>query len=220
MEGATRLGQSLESPNGMAGGVDQADAGWRHLFLGAFRQSKNPMALLDEQRRHVDVNGAYLQLLGYPRDELIGRPVYEFVIGGPVLSEPEWRAALRKSQFTAAGDLRRADGGQVRVEVAGHPATVAGSRLVLAVALGVSRRGRQRSDGTRAGGEALSDRELDVLRLIALGASGPEIAEELQLSHHTVRAHVRNSMTKLGARSRAQLIAKVLGEGILWRDPI
>ena len=43
--------------------------------------------------------------------------------------------------------------------------------------------------------------------------TGPESADELHISHDTVRKHVRNAMTKLGARSRAHLVAKALGEG-------
>ena len=57
----------------------------------------------------------------------------------------------------------------------------------------------------------LSARERQVVELIALGSTGPEIAEELQIAHDTVRTHVRNSMTKLRARSRAQLVANALG---------
>ncbi len=53
----------------------------------------------------------------------------------------------------------------------------------------------------------------EVVRLVALGRSGPEIAEELGIAHDTVRTHVRNAMTKVGARSRAHLVAKALGEG-------
>jgi DNA-binding NarL/FixJ family response regulator len=63
----------------------------------------------------------------------------------------------------------------------------------------------------------LSRRELEVLRLIALGYSGPEIAAELDLAHDTVRSHVRNAMRKAGARSRAQLVAKALGEALVLR---
>ena len=47
---------------------------------------------------------------------------------------------------------------------------------------------------------------------MAEGQSGPEIAEELHISHDTVRTHVRNAMTKLGARSRAHLVAKAFAE--------
>ena len=57
-----------------------------------------------------------------------------------------------------------------------------------------------------------------MIRLVALGLSGREIAQELHLAHDTVRTQVRNAMTKLGARSRAQLVAKTLGDGLAWRD--
>jgi DNA-binding NarL/FixJ family response regulator len=50
------------------------------------------------------------------------------------------------------------------------------------------------------------------VRLLSLGSTGPEIADELQVAHNTVRTHVRNAMTKLGARSRAQLVAMSLGD--------
>jgi DNA-binding NarL/FixJ family response regulator len=53
-----------------------------------------------------------------------------------------------------------------------------------------------------------------VIRLLANGLTGPEIAEELQLAHNTVRTHVRNGMAKSGTRSRAQLVALALAEGL------
>ena len=49
--------------------------GWAALFWEAFIRSKNAMVLLDEDRRHVAVNGAFLSLSGYQRGEIIGRPV-------------------------------------------------------------------------------------------------------------------------------------------------
>ena len=83
-----------------------SDAGWRPLFWSAFKRSKNAMVLLDERRCHLEVNGAYLQLLGYPRKALIGRPVYDFVIGGPAFSAEQWKAVLRETQFTGVVDAR------------------------------------------------------------------------------------------------------------------
>jgi PAS domain S-box-containing protein len=178
------------------------------------------MVLLDDNRVHVEVNGAYLQLLGYRRDALVGHPVYEFVVGGPIVTLPEWRTILRRSQFAGAADLIRADGGKVWVEFAGHPETVTGRRLVLFVILTTSRRGRRHGGpgGAEARNAGLTPREIEVIQLVALGLSGREIAQELHLAHDTVRTHVRNAMTKLGARSRAQLVAKTLGDGLAWRD--
>jgi DNA-binding NarL/FixJ family response regulator len=50
----------------------------------------------------------------------------------------------------------------------------------------------------------LSDRELDVLRLLADGRSNREIAGELFLAEGTVKNHVTNVLAKLGARDRTQ----------------
>jgi PAS domain S-box-containing protein len=60
--------------------------GLSELFWAAFKQSHNPMVLLDHPRRIVEVNGACLKLLGYARNDLVGKPGYRFVVGGPTLS--------------------------------------------------------------------------------------------------------------------------------------
>jgi DNA-binding NarL/FixJ family response regulator len=58
--------------------------------------------------------------------------------------------------------------------------------------------------------DSLSDRELQVLELLADGLNGQLIAERLFLSPETVRTHVRNATTKLGARTRVQAVAMVV----------
>jgi PAS domain S-box-containing protein len=192
-----------------------AQGEWAGLFSAAFKQSRNPMALLDGDRRHVDVNGAHLKLLGYKRDQLIGRPAWDIVIGGPAFSEAEFRAALRAGEFSGEADLRSADGGRVAVQWAATTEIVTGSRMVLVVALSTSRWGpRFRRTLTPAQSAILSAREREVVRLVALGNTGPEIADELRIAHDTVRTHARNAMVKVGARSRAHLVAKALGEGL------
>jgi len=56
--------------------------------------------------------------------------------------------------------------------------------------------------------DALSDRELEVLRLMATGARYKEIAEQLVISLNTVRHHIRNIYGKLGVHRRRQAIAR------------
>lgn len=196
-----------------------ANSGWPALFRNAFTRSKNAMVLLDEERRTVDINGAFVQLLGYPRRALLGRPAREVVTDGPLMSSREWRAALHKKQFTGIAPLIRADGGRVAVEFAGHPEVVTGKQLVLVVVLRAARGNRRlRDPDARSKPAKLTPREREVVSLLALGNSGPEIAEELHVSHNTVRSHVNHAMSKLGARSRAQLVAKSMGEGHLWSE--
>jgi DNA-binding CsgD family transcriptional regulator len=59
----------------------------------------------------------------------------------------------------------------------------------------------------RTPGAPLSVREREILGFLASGESGAQIAEALVLSPETVRTHIRNAMSKLGASSRAQAVA-------------
>jgi DNA-binding NarL/FixJ family response regulator len=61
----------------------------------------------------------------------------------------------------------------------------------------------------------LSDRELDVLRLLADGRSNREIAAELFLAEGTVKNHVTNVLAKLGARDRTQAALRARALGLL-----
>jgi LuxR family maltose regulon positive regulatory protein len=63
--------------------------------------------------------------------------------------------------------------------------------------------------------EPLSERELEVLQLIAEGLSNPEIAARLFLSLNTVKVHTRNIYGKLGAHNRTQAVAKAKALGVL-----
>ena len=60
------------------------------------------------------------------------------------------------------------------------------------------------------GGAALTDRERAIARLVAEGASNPELAQQLFLSRKTVERHVSNVLKKAGARNRAELAARVV----------
>jgi DNA-binding CsgD family transcriptional regulator len=193
----------------------RSQAGALGLFRAAFKRSRNAMALLDERRRIVDLNGALIGLLEHPRTAFIGHPVYEFVAHGPLATEGEWRAMLVGPDFLGHADLVRADGGTVMVQYAAHPELVTGRRLVLFVVLETSRRGRDLATVRQAqAASSLSRREIEVVGMIADGRTSGEIARDLNVSENTVRTHVRNAMAKLDVRSRAQLVAKVLGEGL------
>jgi DNA-binding NarL/FixJ family response regulator len=61
------------------------------------------------------------------------------------------------------------------------------------------------------GAASLSEREREVARLAASGASNPEIARALFVSRKTVERHMSSALAKLGARNRTELAA-------VWRE--
>ncbi|GAB3838228.1 response regulator transcription factor [Micromonospora andamanensis] len=63
--------------------------------------------------------------------------------------------------------------------------------------------------------QSLTEREQEVLRLVARGYSNREIAELLFLAEGTVKNHVSTILTKLGARDRTNAVLRALHEGIL-----
>ena len=64
-------------------------------------------------------------------------------------------------------------------------------------------------------GDMLSNRELDVLRLIAAGFSNQEVADRLFISLNTVRTHTKNIHSKLDVHSRTQAIARAKEKGLI-----
>ena len=75
---------------------------------------------------------------------------------------------------------------------------------------GVSRPDRRRTDPT-ALQTRLTDREREVLLLVAQGSRDHEIARGLMLTESTVKSHVQNILRKLGARNRAEAVARFRG---------
>jgi DNA-binding NarL/FixJ family response regulator len=87
-------------------------------------------------------------------------------------------------------------------------------RLLERVATGL----RPPDDTTRL--EVLTDREREVLALVAAGLTNEEIAERLVVSPLTAKTHVSRILTKLGARDRVQLVVLAYETGLVrpgWR---
>ena len=79
---------------------------------------------------------------------------------------------------------------------------------------------RARSRDAKAGYDRLTDREREVLQLIAEGHSNQSIAEQLVISVKTVEAHKAHIMSKLGARNRTDLIRYAIRRGLIGLDPL
>jgi two-component system response regulator DevR len=67
----------------------------------------------------------------------------------------------------------------------------------------------------RTASSHLSDRELDVIRLVAKGLSNKEIAHDMFISESTVKFHLQNASKKLGAHRRAEIVHRANAEGLL-----
>lgn len=65
----------------------------------------------------------------------------------------------------------------------------------------------------------LTNRELEVLNLVATGATNQDIADQLSISIHTVKSHVRNILSKLHASNRRQAARLARQQGLLRRRP-
>ena len=88
-----------------------------------------------------------------------------------------------------------------------HPAL--GARLVAA----------EVEDARRAAEDPLSEREREVLRLLALGHTNQEIAKLLYISVRTAETHRAHIMQKLGLQTRAELVRYALAQGLLDAEP-
>lgn len=140
------------------------------------------------------------------------------------LAEPEgWMrfvidAAPGLSRSLAALAARRPTSGYVRALLAagsGRP-----EDADLAPRLPAPTRAASVAAGTAPRGELLdplSDRELDVLRLLGTDLDGPAIARELVVSLNTVRTHTKHIYTKLGVNNRRAAISKAHQLGLLSR---
>ncbi len=68
--------------------------------------------------------------------------------------------------------------------------------------------------GPGAAGPTLTERETEVLRLVAKGLAYKQIAERLVLSHRTVQNHVQNTLRKLQLHNRVELVRYAIEQGL------
>jgi DNA-binding CsgD family transcriptional regulator/tetratricopeptide (TPR) repeat protein len=155
----------------------------------------------------------YLRRLGYPAEPFPGCPEpYAAALRG------DWRSAA--DAWLGAGDpyehaLELAGSGQVEpalealtiLDGLGATPAVALVRRRLR-GLGVTRLPRRPQPGTLTNPAGLTDRQLEILRLVAAGLSNAEIAQRLVVSPRTVDHHVSAILAKLGVPTRREAAAR------------
>ena len=195
--------------------------GWERGFWFVFNRSTNPMCLIDEERRIVDVNDSTLSMIQRRRAQVIGRPAVDFIASmDRAKSEKRWQAILQteSGEFHGTGTVVLGDGSELELDFAAHMVRISGRRLAIYVMLW-TREGRGFSETETPSTDPLTQREREIVTAVAMGHQTPQIAAELNISPETVRKHVRNLMVKTGAHTRAHLVAKVMGEGDVLHVP-
>ena len=191
------------------------------LIEELFSRTESAMLLADDDRRYVDANPPACELLGLTREEILEKKVED-------ISPPEMRDQVPAiyQAFIEAGSqsgpytLVRPDGTECPCSYSASANVLPGVHLSILIPaekadpeLDVHEEEPHDSDLAR-----LTDREREVLTMLALGENNATIAKKLHLSQETVRSHTRSARLRLGARSRSHAIALALASGQLDLD--
>ena len=179
------------------------------------------MLLIDDERRYVAANAPACRLLGRSLNTLTQMRVGDLTHAHaePPELDRQWRRFLDRGSESGTCSLSAADGGVVVVNFYARANFAQGLHL----SLFVPAENGLAADSTAADGNhaadlrrgTLTQRERDVLALVAAGLTGVEIASRLSISPPTVESHVGNAMRKLGATNRAHATALALQAGLI-----
>ena len=184
--------------------------GWGLLFWIVFARSDNPMALLTPDRRYLAINRAWVTLIGYQREAVIGRRVDSVLVPDePGSLDAPWHQLERRGEWEGERAIVTADGQQVMVQYAMRSVRLDARDVVLSVILRSSHEPLRTSQADSWQAAMLSPREIEIVGHVAMGQRAREIANDLGIAESTVKTHLRNAMRKVGARSQAQLVALV-----------
>jgi DNA-binding CsgD family transcriptional regulator len=173
------------------------------------------MVIADDDRRYVAANAAACLLLRLPEEDVLRMTVDD-------LTPPENRSQVGGlwDAFVCAGtqegkyELLMPDGARVTVEYSATANIEPGQHLSILM----FPPGRIDRDGLRRSESVLTNREREVLAMVAMGHSSALIAAALGVATSTVESHVRHCLDKLGARNRAHAIALGLRAGEISLD--
>jgi PAS domain S-box-containing protein len=179
----------------------------------SFEGSLLPMLVADDQRRYVDANRAACLLLRLPLERVLELSI-------DALTPPElrqrtaelWEAFLREGSQSGTFELLMPDGARVLVDYSAT-ANVEPGRHLSVLSLPTSEHARDSIPIGDPQSKALSEREREVLTLVAMGERSAGIAFALGISPATVEAHVRSCLAKLQAANRAHAVTIGLQRG-------
>ncbi len=136
------------------------------------------------------------------------RPSAKLVVLTATASDRVLVAAMEAGAAGFIAKTQRLDDVIAGVRAAAQGESVVSAKLLTRL---LPRLQRQSSGG----GTELTEREREILDLLATGLSNADIAQQLTISVHTVRNHVANLSAKLGAHSKLEVLAIAVREGLV-----
>jgi DNA-binding CsgD family transcriptional regulator len=172
------------------------------------------MLVVDNERRYVDANRAACLLLRLPREGVLRLRIDD-------LTPPEfrrntvelWNAFLREGSQSGTFELLMPDGARLLVDYSATAEVEPGQHLsVLSIPTRDHANDAISPESDRRPG-VLTEREREVLALVAMGERSAGIGYALAISPATVEAHVRHCLAKLGAKNRTHAVTLGLQRG-------
>lgn len=188
------------------------------------------MLIADDQRRWVTGNSAACDLLGIGQEEIPWHTMDDFT---PPTErgrlEEQWEAFLLSGAAEGWYQLYVPERGSVPVEFSATANVLPARHLSVFIPPEETAQGQTHETLVRRettwtpvlkegnGRLQLTEREREIMTLVASGLQSGDIAERLFLSPETIKSHVHNAMSKLGAHTRAHAVAIALVTGqIIW----
>jgi DNA-binding NarL/FixJ family response regulator len=192
------LAQSLQAePDLLVVGQATSIAQARELLASAAPE----VVLLDHRLPDGDGVGAIAELYRI-------RPSAKIVVLTASTADRVLVAAMEAGAAGFIAKTQRLDDVIAGVRAAAHGESVVSAKLLTRLLPRLQKRG-----GT--GSTELTEREREILDLLANGLSNADIAERLTISVHTVRNHVAHLSAKLGAHSKLEVLAIAVREGLV-----
>jgi DNA-binding CsgD family transcriptional regulator len=188
----------------------------------AFDRSQIPMLIVDNERRYKEANAAARLIFRMSLRELRENRIDDLTAeeDRPGMEEA-WAELFERGSVSGRYFVTFKDASTLWVFYAALANVLPGQHLIVFVPAdwpGDELEEMQPDVREEVRGP-LSPRQLDVLRLVALGANAAKIATELSISEATVRTHVKNVLERLGAQNRAHAVALAMASGLLGENP-
>jgi DNA-binding CsgD family transcriptional regulator len=184
----------------------------------AFDRSLIPMLMVDNDRRYTEVNAAARLLFRMSLREMRAHRIDDLTAEAnlPVL-EAAWAELIGRGSVSGRYQITFNDESTLWIFYAALANVLPAQHLIVFAPAdwpGDELETMQPTSGDRRDA-SLSPRQLDVLRLVAVGADARQIAAELSISEATVRTHVKNLLDRLSANNRAHAVAIAMTTGLL-----